>query len=258
MNGAMNRDPRGIHRSFTLIELLVVVAIIAILASMLLPALSSARERARTSSCMNNLKQHPYAIAMYEETYDGFLPTNGYDPRGGTPYFLHGSNWSGAVAHFIGFQYYTEWSYNNRDFPEECKYIALASATRNKRLTHPLKCPSDPFRNVWNTIIAVSYGWNGGPYGMGANDGFIYGYSAPWPITWGRIKANQVLAPATTVMIGDYQDRSGYYEYLYYSQFTLARQAEYHNGGNNVVWADGHATYQKAYSLTSKDFDRRY
>ena len=63
------------RKAFTLIELLVVVAIIAILAAMLLPALSAAREKARRSACMNNLSQMGRAFESYAGDYNGYLPS---------------------------------------------------------------------------------------------------------------------------------------------------------------------------------------
>ena len=72
-------------RAFTLIELLVVVAIIAILAAMLLPALASAREKARRASCVNNMGQMGRAFESYGGDFSGYLPCTTGWPGGGSP-----------------------------------------------------------------------------------------------------------------------------------------------------------------------------
>ena len=63
------------NKNFTLIELLVVIAIIAILAAMLLPALQSARARARATQCVNNLKSLGTSMTMYAENFNGYAPS---------------------------------------------------------------------------------------------------------------------------------------------------------------------------------------
>ena len=74
----------GRRNGFTLIELLVVIAIIAILAAILFPVFSRAREKARATSCLNNVKQQATGVMMYIQDYDETFPMSLYTPDGAT------------------------------------------------------------------------------------------------------------------------------------------------------------------------------
>jgi prepilin-type N-terminal cleavage/methylation domain-containing protein/prepilin-type processing-associated H-X9-DG protein len=88
------------RKGFTLIELLVVIAIIAILAAILFPVFAKAREKARQTSCLSNMKQIGLGLISYTTDYDEMFPPsytylNGVGGAGG---YTH---WSGAMAPYV-------------------------------------------------------------------------------------------------------------------------------------------------------------
>ena len=117
------------HNQFTLIELLVVIAIIAILAAMLLPALSAARERARSSNCVGKLKQIALGCMMYADNNE-YIPITKY---------LADSKCSCKSC-----TYQTGMSYGSETPPGvliRSKYMGLETSTMTEE--QAFRCPSD-------------------------------------------------------------------------------------------------------------------
>lgn len=160
-----------VHRwaSFTLIELLVVIAIIAILAALLLPSLQGARENARRTQCLNNLRQINLMCVNYAGDSEGWLPQTGNYalPCKDTPFFLNSS--------------YSSW------FP-----VPDTDSTRRSIYQNIYRCPSRRFGNTvrfpsggissytylggragWATCsnvfetVSCYYGWSKGSFANG-------------------------------------------------------------------------------------------
>jgi len=130
------------RRGFTLIELLVVIAIIAILAAILFPVFAQARDRARSASCLNNLKQMGTAWMMYLQDYDERMPSAGPP---GTADATYNAHFCPTMKDRSG---YSGWIGN-----------VLLAYSKNAGI---YQCPSNP------TLNTVNY--NTGCAGSGNND----------------------------------------------------------------------------------------
>jgi prepilin-type N-terminal cleavage/methylation domain-containing protein/prepilin-type processing-associated H-X9-DG protein len=167
-----SRKPRRPIHAFTLVELLVVIGIIAVLISMLLPALNRAREQARQIACASNLKQLYYCVQMYANQNNGYImPSRVMAGTAETESFWCGSDVLGSVLLGSGA------SMNSNDIAN--------------RIARMLKCPSsdrpkDPGSNIQ---IDYTYNSNLGDDRSLPNDGVPPGsaYDAKIAI-WGKFK----------------------------------------------------------------------
>ncbi len=137
-------------RCFTLIELLVVVAIIAVLVAILLPALNSARDRARTISCLSNLRQTGVAFLYYVDDNNGTYP-QGY-ASGGWPNRLRPY----VKSQFAVFHYY---AHPGVDYPGYVMSTGLCPS----HINHPIRSAVVSADFTYNYSVFGFYPWHAYP-----------------------------------------------------------------------------------------------
>lgn len=221
-----------VGRAFTLIELLVVIAIIAILISVLLPAIGSARETARTVKCLSQLRQTGLGVQMYANDFATWTPIN-YEsttrvyplPRGGKPRSTQGIDW----WHRLGGKL-VDWGENQisgAGWVDKGSYITS---------TQVFYCPS--FKSIRPS------GW----WSVDHNSGGAV-YASYWWEFWNPnefadpthpVRANGLGTSRTTM-----DPRNAFLTDLGWSPYADAAPTLYgpapHKNIQNVAWMDGHA-----------------
>ena len=224
---------------FTLIELLVVIAVIAILAAMLLPALSKARTKAEGISCLNNLRQVQLVLMMYPDDNDGKLAEN----RGSTidnqwvnGNMIYNSQQSTNVAMLIG-----SFAGGTAEIgPYVAKTIGI------------FKCPADKTPgNFGPRVRSIAMnGYVGDVGNAGAPNGIMASLNGPTLVYRRYLKSSDFTLPGpsmTWVLMDQHPDSiNDPFISMPMNKTTWDDlPASYHNGACGISFADGHAEIKK-------------
>jgi len=217
-------------KAFTLIELLVVIAIISILAAILFPVFARARENARRTSCLSNLKQIGLGMMMYVQDYDEIYPPRLTGWQGTPP----GGDWGNSAN--------TYWYWPQMMYPY----------TKNMQVfVCPSKSGLSEGKNVLNQNYGVNYYlFNAAssvvPIASVQSASSIYALmdSGSWSITAGQAhtyQADPFYLPGMGTSGGDCTGASAYS-----SAASTDCQTGRHFNGVNVAFADGHVKWLKS------------